>query len=680
MKGRTIDLLVRRHGVRAGNGIPFSATVAGADVTLTDFQIRLLSESAPIRIASAPTGAGKTFAFELAPFIGKNVLLVVPTRRLAQNLEQAVYAVMRRNGWDEAEIGRRLAVWTSDAMADAKESGLTTAEVRTERVRQLRGLDGFHVEGSFIIATPESLGHLLLNPPRHESGQPSISLRDLLSRDHIVFDEFHMIEARGFGLACALCRVAAGLSTTGHRPHITFLSATPIRISDTLTAFDIPESEICVFEEHVESWRPDEDPSGARIVHGDVEVSLGHYTDLLDAVAGETDAIVRTLRSGQAVVVIFDSVAELKGARNDLSEVFRTHGVAKDDILTINSIDDAHQAFHDAYGVGGRTADPKQARVILATSSIEIGVTFSASLLIMDPGHDLCSFIQRVGRVSRGDLPGRVVVTGSVPGNMLTAFRKPDVSGAVGKERIEIDVGTFIGAILRNVACEFKGRMDQSEEGLQTYGMMSNRAVWCACLFWTALYRVWSNHRGERDTLRNFRPDKVRCFEAMFSIFKHSGLDRPKIWLCAFIREASRFRNIEPRLRVHHGDRTDWVPESLVGRYPDLSRAPAFEDSEGFYLELKRPLESILKTGDTRPFRPTLQPLAPLDGMSLPAVPRHSAGYAFVQELKRSRRHPFGKEGDKVCETVIRLVSMTGVVPQEDDDEASGAYQGSVVV
>ena len=74
MNGRAIDLLVSRHGVRAGQENPFAATVAGADVTLTDFQVRLLQDRAPIRIASAPTGAGKTFAFELAPLIGLNVL------------------------------------------------------------------------------------------------------------------------------------------------------------------------------------------------------------------------------------------------------------------------------------------------------------------------------------------------------------------------------------------------------------------------------------------------------------------------------------------------------------------------------------------------------------------------------------------------------------------------------
>ena len=187
---------------------------------------------------------------------------------------------------------------------------------------------------------------------------------------------------------------------------------------------------------------------------------MGRYRDVLDACRGEGSAISRTLRSGQAVVVILDSVARLKGARDELSEIFRSHGVAEEDILTINSIDDAHRTFRDAHGIGGRTADPQRARAILATSSIEIGVTFSASLMIMDPGHDSCSFVQRVGRVSRGDLPGRVVVAGPAPPYMLAALCKLGVSGSGQDGPVGIDVRTFVGGALRNVAHEFTGKED----------------------------------------------------------------------------------------------------------------------------------------------------------------------------------------------------------------------------
>ena len=379
-------------------------------------------------------------------------------------------------------------------------------------------------------------------------------------------------------------------------------------------------------------------------------------------------------------MVILDSVAKLKAARDVLSGIFQDHGVEKLDILTINSIDDAHREFHDTHGVGGRSANPRQARAILATSSIEVGVTFNASLMIMDPGHNSCSFIQRIGRVSRGDLPGRVVVAGFARPDMLAAFGKLGAAGSVEDAPPEIDVPEFVGAVLRNVAREFSGKHGQTGGELQTHWTMSNRAVWCACLFWSALRRVWGIYPGERATLWDFQPRKVRAFERKLRVLEDSSLERPKEWVRTFMDEAVQFREIEPRRRVRHGERTDSVPESMVGRYAELSGSPIFEDAEGFFIELRRPLESILKTGDTRPFRATLQPLAPLDVLPLPPLPRRTAAQAFVQELKRARYHPFGDEGDRVCEEVANLVSMTGVVPREGEEEVTAAHQGSGVL
>ncbi len=685
MNRQTISVTIGRHGVVPGSRNPFSNTVAGADTVLTDFQSRLLHDSAPIRIASAPTGSGKTYAFELAPLIGKNVLFVVPTRRLAQNLEQSASAIMQRNGWTGEEIEGRLAVWTSDAMEDAIASGSTSGDVRSGRVRQLRGTDMFRKDGTFIIATPESIGRLLLNPPPRDSGQPAMSLKDLLSRDHIVFDEFHTIQAQGFGLACALCRMASGLSVAGHRPHVTFLSATPVDITGALIGFDIDETEISMFEEQVESWRIGAEPEGARIVHGDVRLSLGHHMDILNACRGESEAIAEALSNGRAVVVIFDSVAKLKAARGDLSEIFKGHGVEEDRILTINSIDDAHHLFRDSHGTGGRSANPLDACVILATSSVEIGVTFNASMMIMDPGHDSCSFIQRVGRVSRGDLAGRIIVAGSIEPRQLRSFRSlGGVDRSVGKP-VRVDVREFTNAVLRDVAREFSypefpNAEDAGNVQLQTHGRMSNRAVWCACLFWSALRRVWTNHSGERTTLRAFQPRKARFFEHKLITLENSDFERTKTWAKAFMDEAVRFRDIEPRIRVRYRDRIDHVPESMFGRYREISRSPLLEDREGIYIEISRPLESILKTGDTRNFQPSVQPMAPLDGLSIPSLPRRSASRDLVHILKNTRRHPFGQDGDMVLNYVIELVTMTGVFPREDEEVFTTTHQGTAVM
>ena len=60
---------------------------------------------------------------------------------------------------------------------------------------------------------------------------------------------------------------------------------------------------------------------------------------------------------------------------------------------------------------GYHYADPRDYDVLLCTSSVEVGVTFHSTLMFMEPGHDLASFVQRIGRVSRGKDDGQVIVS-----------------------------------------------------------------------------------------------------------------------------------------------------------------------------------------------------------------------------------------------------------------------------
>ena len=88
-------------------------------------------------------------------------------------------------------------------------------------------------------------------------------------------------------------------------------------------------------------------------------------------------------------------------------------GVPKERRLSINSADDSSTGGVPRDFCAGRDADPMKSQVLIATSSIEMGVTFRAGLMLMDPGFDALSFVQRVGRVARGDEPGTVLVRAS---------------------------------------------------------------------------------------------------------------------------------------------------------------------------------------------------------------------------------------------------------------------------
>ncbi|HAI69481.1 MAG TPA: hypothetical protein DCM38_08605 [Gammaproteobacteria bacterium] len=59
---------------------------------LSWLQHQLLTCEKPIRIADAPTGAGKSFAFQKAMIKQQQrILFIVPTKRLAQNLIRGLF-------------------------------------------------------------------------------------------------------------------------------------------------------------------------------------------------------------------------------------------------------------------------------------------------------------------------------------------------------------------------------------------------------------------------------------------------------------------------------------------------------------------------------------------------------------------------------------------------------------
>ena len=123
-------------------------------------------------------------------------------------------------------------------------------------------------DAQFIVATPESVALMLLRAPSSGHGSDPFGVSHLTQFfDHIVFDEFHSIDARGFGL-CAWLPVPCTAAQVGAR--VTFLSATPIDLLPTLAALGIPRDCIAVAEETVLDCPGDSAPPGTRILHGDV--------------------------------------------------------------------------------------------------------------------------------------------------------------------------------------------------------------------------------------------------------------------------------------------------------------------------------------------------------------------------------------------------------------------------
>lgn len=641
---------------------------------LSPLQERILRDPSPVRIFSAPTGAGKSYAFQRAVVqYGKRVLFVVPTRRLAQNLARSLIEDPSQSG-DEAI--RRIVVWTSDERArlEAEHPEMNAGRLR---FRQIRGLD-LPDGGCMIIATPESVVWMLLRPGFRPSGAPAIDLSDLARFDHVVFDEFHTIGAQGLGLAAAITQIAARACGSAR---VTFLSATPIDVGTPLAAFGVPVECIQTASERVVTG--DDTATGdARAVHGDVDYRFVEGETMLGTLRANEPAVRTCLDGGRQVVVVFDSLRDLNREKQDLAEWCEEMGVLRSERLALNSIDDSTAAAagdDDLFDIG-RQRDPMSYRMLLATSAVEMGVTFRAGLMVMDPGHDAASFMQRSGRVARGDQPGEVIVritarsVDRAPWLRTLMNELPDDGSS-----IEIDPFTKIALASDRRKFDCAGG-DFTDDPSGTFRSMPQKAVWCAAVFWAALEKAGHLHLGQRRTLRSFSPGKAKYVLARLGEIDESGLESAARWSKSFLHEARRFRIILPRIKAVDvtGNRRS-IPWNMYASHVDLRNAPfVMRDNGDVELRLDRRLDEVVRTSETTRWNRYVDALFPHKHQVVPIDEREQSN-AWLREARVALRSPLSAAQQKALEAACILVRLSGIVPHDDPVNAETAG-GTVIL
>lgn len=659
-----LSITIRRHGVPSDGD------------RLSPLQRRILSDPAPVRVFSAPTGAGKSYALFRAAQDRKRVLFVVPTRRLAQNLAREASKVL-----EPSFSGRPnpVALWSSDETARQKEldPGYQPWKARVREVRRFE-------DAQFIVATPETVALLLLRAPSSGHGSDPFGVSHLTQFfDHIVFDEFHSIDARGFGLCAVAARACAAAQVS---TRVTFLSATPIDLLPTLTALGIPRDCIAVAEETVLDCPASGTELGTRILHGDVRIEFVAEPDMVALLQQQEGEIKACLQRGRQVVVVLDSLEELHIQKDRLAAAFDRLGVPAARRLAINSIDDSTQsAQFDGLFVTDRQANPVDYPVLVATSSIEMGVTFAAGLLVIDPGHDALSFVQRVGRVARRDEPGLVVVRL----DPRRLGRKDWLRLVMEKLRTAPEapcfpVSCFLDAVLEAARSRFEVRDElQSDDPPRTFRSMPHRAVWAACLFWHALEHGQKRHlAGQRRALEEIRPNKVRKIAGLLGVLDGFGPDRSgfgRRWARAFLQQAERLREIAATVNVVTPGSTDAfkVPVRLIDNHLELRSLPLIADGKGeWVLYLDKPLSSALRDA-TRVYREPRRSVLLPNGQTCNVSARDAASDAIrkMQELVSAPGTTVRLAAE--LEAAIGLVKLSGMVP---DEEALALADGSTVL
>ena len=662
---------------------------------LSPMQERLLRSDKPVRLVSAPTGSGKSYAFMRAVLDeDAHVLFIVPTKRLLQNLiedaRQQARERLRRRGLDDVHsrpwIDERIIEWSGNQTEDGAASLVAT------RVRQFLAA-GTHSGGRIIFSTPEVVVRMTsgIRLTGATSVNPFLYLRRF---DHIVFDEFHSIDDRAFGLACLFSLLAVA----ERQGKVSLLSATPIDVTKVLEQAGVGQDSVDkIVEEVVDGHTP-----GNRPIHGNVALSV-HERSLPESIVLNIDAVRASIARGFTVIVIYDSLERLKREEPSIRNTLVEAGLPNARILAINSIDDSEQKPGEPRR-GRRYADPDEYGALLCTSSVEVGVTFSSTLMFTEPGFGLASFVQRVGRVSRGADNGQVIVSLSERQRHRHAWTRRIVD--VVKRHDELSVQKFTAEILRDVRRRLEPTQKETSTELtavgvpvQFYRRASWRGIFWAALFVVALRRTKMRVQQEANArLREIAPGVLKFVEAKIGEILSVRVvndnlrcqSQPhKRWVDALLTSALTYRDIGATIMVVDPNGTrHTVTESFLRRATDiLNRYIASdEDGERTVHLMSRTLDEEIRASAGRPHvqRMTLYVASPIgDGsFSLSILERERSTEQLYARLVDEWRHQFARfipaTGDgardprkKVMGAATALVEKLGRPPLDEDFEDS---------
>ena len=662
-------------------------------------QERLLRSEKSVRLVSAPTGSGKSHAFMRAMIDeGAHVLFIAPTKRLLQNLigdarEQARER-LRERGWEEARADawaeERIVEWSGNQAADEGRS------LAASRVRQFLS-GGAHPDGYVVFAIPEVVVAMIsgIRVAGASAINPFLYPRRF---DHIVFDEFHTINDRSFGLACLFSLLAV----KERRGKVSLLSATPVDVTGILERMGVGRDEVeKIAEEIVDRHAPAHRP-----IHGNVAVSV-RKRRIPDSIESSIDGVRATIAAGRAVVVIYDSLERLKLDEPEIRGILEEAGLPSARILALNSIDDSRRRPGESRR-GRRYADPRDYDVLLCTSSVEVGVTFRSTLMFMEPGFGVASFAQRVGRVSRGVDDGQVVVSLPQEASARYAWTRRVVD--VVERHDELTAQEFYAQVLRDARRRLEPTDREAEADPAADGAAPSfhrRASWRGA-FWAALFIVavrrtkMKVQKEANARLRDISPSVVRFIEAKVGEILSVDVvndclpakSQPhKRWVDALLTSALSYRDIGATIEVVDPDgKRHTASESFLRRATDVldRHIASDEDGERVIHLISRSLDEEIRrtnSGKRDDQRMTLYVPSPIDGGFSLSIREREKGteqlnVRLVDEWRDRFDRLIPKSDDgaqdsrcgktKVMGAATALVERLGRPPLDEDYEDSG--------
>ena len=424
---------------------------------------------------------------------------------------------------------------------------------------------------------------------------------------------------------------------------------------------------------------------------------------LTESIRLSIDAVLTSIAEGRTVIVIFDSLQRLKQEESTIRGILIGAGLQNARILAINSIDDSKRKPGEP-SRGRRYADPREYDVLLCTSSVEIGVTFRSSLMFTEPGFGLASFVQRVGRVSRGEDNGKVIVSLSEARRNRHAWTR--TIAKVIEDHEELDVQTFTAKILRDVQRRLQPTRKEAEADFGKDGATVSfyrRASWRGA-FWAALFIVavrrqkMKVQKESNARLREIAPNVVKFVEAKIGAIESVDLVNDNLprssqphrrWVEALLETALIYRDIGSTIEVVDPDGTRHsATEAFLRRATDiLSRYIVSEEGGEQVVQLvSRTLDQEINEFSGKPGvqKMSWYVRSPIggEGFTLSIRERDKGSEQLNVRLVEEWRHRFsrfipapGSDHDDPCKKVMgaatALVERLGRPPLDEDYEDS---------
>lgn len=576
---------------------------------LSPLQYQLLTDPRRIRIVDAPTGAGKSYAFQKAMLKEQRVLFIVPTRRLAQNLSAGlINDLVKGEGWPEKLAEQKVTIFSADQTQVLREKGVE--RISGYRLRQLESLDETRDDGEMIVAVPEVISNLLHREYLNKGNAGDGAFNILTHFDHIVFDEFHTIDAQGFGLAALFAKlVSVSMEKDGQQfgtAKVSFLSATPLEILPTLEQLGIKPEQVAKLQETLV------DDDDARPLHGDVTLSIETQATLPACLQLYMALVQEEVRANRQVVIIYNALADLRRDLPLLRQQFQQADIDPKQVLIINSIDDSGDNRQTRYGFhSGRRQNPDDFNILVATASVEMGVTFrAANVMFMEPGFAPMNFLQRFGRVARRGMNGQVFVrVDQALSDRMPWLRELHawVQAHQGQRINVLDFNRLLSQSARDQFDVEKAPPISGEPDTPHFGSLSHYANYASGLYWQQLIRNASNRGFRAGHLKEHQPKSSAHVYGLLRAFQ-SLLDDPDYqrpaerWLQWFMQRALMLRDIGTRVTVREGDGFIVQADKIwLARETSVLSLPMQQDQQGKdYFQLDGELDDYLLPEDEK--------------------------------------------------------------------------------